>query len=275
MTPDTSPAAQTTTQQGASHEDDRLRRSRSSDPRTIALQAESAPLDPSETREQLRGYAVIGVPFASGDVLAMRRFPASSIGPGYTSVWHRSPTGHWTIYQNQDPLVACPRAFGPAIDEATTTDIDLDWTAPDSFTMRIERPIRLIWQVTLTATPVTKALSAIVTNTPTRVRRSRPFAAAAARVAGVALGAGRLRLSGTVPSGQTFHADMRHVLIINDSRATISGRDLGPTAPLDEQLHLGDFWIPRRGLFAFGDGLFETYDPDRHHMAATRHEVAT
>lgn len=25
-------------------------------------------------------------------------FPASSIGPGYTSVWHRDPGGTWTFY---------------------------------------------------------------------------------------------------------------------------------------------------------------------------------
>jgi hypothetical protein len=48
-----------------------------------------------------------------------------------------------------------------------------------------------------------------------------------------------------------------------------------PPAPLPEQVHLGDFWIPQRGLLAFGDGLFEEYDPMQHQQAATRHEVAS
>ena len=34
---------------------------------------------PAGRGERFAGYAVIGLPFRSGDVLAMRRFPASSI----------------------------------------------------------------------------------------------------------------------------------------------------------------------------------------------------
>ena len=33
--------------------------------------------------EGFSGYAVIGLPFRSGHVLALRRFTASSLGPGY------------------------------------------------------------------------------------------------------------------------------------------------------------------------------------------------
>ena len=43
------------------------------------------------TEDRFTGYAVIGLPFRSGHVLSLRRFPASSVGPGYTSVWHRDP----------------------------------------------------------------------------------------------------------------------------------------------------------------------------------------
>ena len=53
----------------------------------LALTAESVVL-PSGGEERFAGYGVMGLPFASGHVLAMRRFPASSIGPGYSSVWH-------------------------------------------------------------------------------------------------------------------------------------------------------------------------------------------
>ncbi len=41
---------------------------------------------PSGNAERFAGYGVMGIPFASGHVLAMRRFVASSLGEAYTSV---------------------------------------------------------------------------------------------------------------------------------------------------------------------------------------------
>jgi hypothetical protein len=40
---------------------------------------------PGGSEERFVGYGVMGVPFTSGHLLAMRRFPASSLGVGYTS----------------------------------------------------------------------------------------------------------------------------------------------------------------------------------------------
>jgi hypothetical protein len=54
---------------------------------------------PAGAGERFTGYGVMGLPFASGQVLAMRRFPASSIGPAHTSVWHRDPAGRWDFWQ--------------------------------------------------------------------------------------------------------------------------------------------------------------------------------
>jgi len=48
---------------------------------------------PAGSEERFFGYGVMGLPFRSGHVLGLRRFPASSIGPGYRSVWHRDPQG--------------------------------------------------------------------------------------------------------------------------------------------------------------------------------------
>jgi hypothetical protein len=50
---------------------------------------------PDGQDERFNGYGVMGVPFVSGDLLALRRFPNTSIGDGYTSVWHRRPDGRW------------------------------------------------------------------------------------------------------------------------------------------------------------------------------------
>jgi hypothetical protein len=38
--------------------------------------------------------------------------------------------------------------------------------------------------------------------------------------------------------------------------ATYRGQDLGEPAPLDAQAHLGDFWLPQRGVFYVGRARF-------------------
>jgi hypothetical protein len=56
------------------------------EPRTLVEKIENASLLPEGNGDRFAGYAVIGLPFLSGHVLALRRFPASSLGPGYTSI---------------------------------------------------------------------------------------------------------------------------------------------------------------------------------------------
>jgi hypothetical protein len=67
-------------------------------PRDQVLAAEKQARLLPGANERFSGWGVMGLPFRSGDVFAARRFPASSIGPGYTSVWYRNPQGHWTFY---------------------------------------------------------------------------------------------------------------------------------------------------------------------------------
>jgi len=98
--------------------------------------------------ERFFGYAVIGLPFDSGHVLSLRRFPASSIGPGYTSVWYRDPEGRWTFYQDAPPELACSRYFGGEIEETVLLPINIDWNSPLDFTVWIEGGRSLEWRVT-------------------------------------------------------------------------------------------------------------------------------
>jgi hypothetical protein len=72
---------------------------------------------PPGTEERFSGYGIMGMPFRSGHVLGLRRFPASSIGPGYRSVWHRDPAGRWTFYEDQPAELACTRYFGAEVDQ--------------------------------------------------------------------------------------------------------------------------------------------------------------
>jgi hypothetical protein len=89
-----------------------------------------ASLLPLGSSERFAGYAVIGLPFRSGHVLALRRFPASSLGPGYTSIWHRNPGGKWTIYSTVAPEQSCFRYFGSEIDENVHAQVRIEWSQP-------------------------------------------------------------------------------------------------------------------------------------------------
>ena len=83
---------------------------------------------PLGAEERFFGYGVMGSPFRSGHVLGLRRFPASSIGPGYRSVWHRDPDGRWTFYQDQPADLACTRYFRSQVDEVREGPVRIEWT---------------------------------------------------------------------------------------------------------------------------------------------------
>jgi hypothetical protein len=69
----------------------------------------------------------------------MRRFPVSSVGPGYTSVWHRDPAGRWVIYQDQGPRFTDPSTLS----SATTPSRSLSSAAPRGSLLRAGR-LRLV-----------------------------------------------------------------------------------------------------------------------------------
>src|SRR6185503_892179 len=114
---------------------------------------ESASL-PAGNGDRFAGYAVIGLPFRSGHVLAMRRFPASSIGAGYTSVWHRSPEGKWIFYSTVPPEQGCSRYFGGEIQRNVVTPIDITWTGAVQFRVLIAEA--LDWDIKLSETPMSR-----------------------------------------------------------------------------------------------------------------------
>jgi hypothetical protein len=67
-------------------------------PRGFAAASIKTPGLQGGTEERFAGYGVMGLPFRSGHYLALRHFPASSIGPGFRAVWHRDPHRRWTFY---------------------------------------------------------------------------------------------------------------------------------------------------------------------------------
>ncbi|MGN6742999.1 MAG: hypothetical protein ACTHJL_06840 [Amnibacterium sp.] len=232
--------------------------------RMTALATEERRTPPPGRDERLAGYGVLGLPFASGHYLALRRFPANPFGTPYSSVWHRDPAGRWTFYSDREAEHSCPRFFDAAIDRAFRTPVALDWTGDRRLEVTAG-PIR--WTLRLAITPATALMSAMSRLTPPSWWEADGVLAVMGRMAGPMLGAGRIRLTGTVPNGQWFRAAPRAVFAIRSACATLDGADLGPLGPLPVQTRLGGFWLPQRGLFMIGESCFEAFDPARHRAA--------
>jgi hypothetical protein len=210
---------------------------------------------PSGAGERFTGYGVMGLPFAYGHVLALRRFPASSIGPAYTSVWHRDPSGRWEFWQDQPDDQACSRYFGSALAGTHRAHIELDWTSESILKIAIAEA-DFSWEVTLVASAATRALNAVGTLVPRRAWRAPSLLEVMGPVAGKALGAGRLAMTGKAPSGHAFVVNPQQIWLIPKSSARLGDQHFGPPGPLGQQARLGDFWIPQRGVFVIGRAFF-------------------
>lgn len=217
-------------------------------PSTMVDRIERDPMLPDGPGDSFSGYAVIGLPFRSGHALALRRFAASSLGPAYTSVWHRSPSGRWTFYSTAAPEVSCARYFGGCVDRNVVTPIQIGWVTPWALRVAVEG--QLLWEVTLRTSLTTRILSALTAALPPRAWHAEALLRRMGPMAGLALGAGHLNLTGQTPNGHRFVVNPRHLWLIQASRAVVSGEDLGPPGSLDEQASLGDVLIPQRGVFA-------------------------
>lgn len=229
---------------------------------------------PPGNAERFSGYGVMGLTFASGHVLGLRRFPASSVGLGYTSVWYRNPEEQWTFYQNVQPQQACPRYFGSAISEVLLREITIEWTGTHSFAVTIGDDVDLRWQVSLSATPATRLMNMLSRMLPEGLWHNKKFLKTMSGMASFMLGAGRIGLTGIAPNGQSFVANPRRIWIIDSSTASLRGQDFGSIGPLKNQARLGDFWIPQRGIFAVGGANFELYDPSRHTLTTSWQQPA-
>jgi hypothetical protein len=232
--------------------------------RAQVLEAEqNAKLGPGQD-EQFSGYGVMGLSFSSGHVLAMRRFPVTSVGLGYTSVWLRRPSGAWTIYADAPAEFSCARYFGAALQNAVQCPVTVAWTGDTALRVVVGGDVDLTWELELGTTAITRAMSAVVGALPAPLLESRKFLKAMGAAAGPVLRAGRLGLTGSVPNGQGFRAKPRRMWFVFRSSATLDGEDLSSLQPLRVQTRLGDFWIPQRGIFLIGASSFDVFDPARH-----------
>lgn len=231
--------------------------------RAQILDAEQNATVGSGDGERFSGYGVMGLPFATGHVLAMRRFPVTSIGPGYTSVWLRRPSGDWTIYADAPAELSCARYFGAGLESAVHCPVSVDWTGDSTLTVTVA-DAALAWTLELSSTPVSTGMTAMLGAVPAQLLERKGFLKAMGAAAGPVLRAGKLGLAGPVPNGQGFRAKPRRMWFVTRSTATLDGEHLGTPAPLAVQARLGDFWIPQCGIFLIGASSFDTFDPTRH-----------
>jgi hypothetical protein len=221
------------------------------------------PLRRRAARDDVAGYAVIGLPFQSGDLLCLRRFPASTFGPGYVSVWHRSAEGSWTVYTSIAPEQSCPRFIGSAVSRVLETPIEVDWMGPSDMAVRVPAA-ELDWTMTISSTAVTGTINVMMAFMPAPLFYSNLVLSMMSFISTTMLGAGRLLLHGRMPNRQWFQAGPRRVWMVPEARATIAGRDLGRPAPLAIQAELDGVPLPQRGVLMMGAFSFEAYAPGRH-----------
>jgi hypothetical protein len=240
------------------------------EPREIVGALERGVELPSGNEERFVGYGVMGVPFVSEHMLCLRRFPTTSLGQGYTSVWHRNPAGEWIFIQDAPPDRACSRYFGSAVDKSLSGEIKIDWTGPRDFSVTIEGDYSLNWQVSLGQTMATQMANGMGRVIPGALWRNRTVLNLVGAVGGLFLGAGHLSLTGKVPNGQRFVSNPRKVWSVSSSKATWCGQDLGEVGALRAQARIGDLWLPQQGRFFVGSAFLENFDPSRHLQATCR-----
>ncbi|MCG2622003.1 hypothetical protein LVY72_08740 [Arthrobacter sp. I2-34] len=226
-------------------------------PRTLAAGAERLDRPASGPDEQFSGYAVTGLPFSSGHILALRRFPASSLGPGYTSVWLRNPAGTWAMYVTVDPALSCPRYFGSAVGSTWVQPISITWRGDHDLAVGIGGDVDLAWELRLGSTPATLIFSAMAGTLPEKLWRSPAFLRAAGSTGGRLLRSGRIALTGLAPNGQRFSVRPKRLWLVKESSARLRGQDLGRPGALPVQARLGGLLIPQRGFFMAGTAIFE------------------
>ncbi len=208
--------------------------------------------------EHVKGWGVFALPFDSGHVLALRVAPESDFGP-FRTIWHRDPSGRWSIYVDANRLdIACPRYFGAACEYTGHARIEVAWTGPATLRVTMDHP-ELDWVLTASSGRLVDLLNAIGRVMPLASWRSAAVLRARESLAS-ALGLGRLQLRGTMPSGHTGTLMPERFFFIERAAASIDGIDLGHPIHLNDNPRIGEFPLPARGVLVIGQAMWEILD---------------
>jgi len=214
-------------------------------------------------RDEVAGFAVVGQPFESGDLLCLRAFPTSTFGPGYVAVWHRAADGRWTVYTSVSPDQSCPRFIGAAVSRIVEAPIELNWTGTSDLVVQVPQA-QLSWKLHLVNTPVTLLMNMVMGLMPAALFENNLMLSMMSLMSTLMMAAGRLQLGGHVPNRQWFQAAPRHVWIVSSAKASMGGRDFGTPRALATQALLGAVPLPQRGVVMMGKFSFEAFVPGHH-----------
>ena len=213
--------------------------------------------------EYVKGWGVMGLPFDSGHVLALRVFPENDFSP-YRTIWHRDPEGLWSIYVDGPRFdTACPRYYGAACAHVGHARIGIDWTGPASLRVTMDSP-HLEWTIEAKETRTLRLLNAASPRLPLWTWRSAALVRARERLARGLLGMGAIRLSGTMPSGHIGILMPARMYLIDESTAVLDGRDLGLPTRVRPNPQIGGVPLPARGVLAIGGASWTILDHDEY-----------
>lgn len=213
------------------------------------------------------------LPFSSGHLLGLRVFPETDFAP-YCSVWHCTPDGAWSIYNDGPSLeTTCPRWWGPALRTASLTRIDVEWTGPSELSVAVASP-SLVWTMSVGAPAYLRALNAVSGAMPFWTWKLAPMLRVREWVAERLLGMGRLRFSFWTPSGQDAVIMPEEVYFIEESDARLEGRDLGRPVRLEANPTIGDVPLPTRPSFVVGQAHATVRDPEEYRRTRESFGVA-
>lgn len=209
--------------------------------------------------EWVKGWAVFGLPFDSGHVLALRVLPESNVAP-YRALWHRDPLGNWAIYVDGPEVCACTKYYGAACDFTGYTRMHVEWTGPTTVRITMNEP-RVDWTLTATSSPRLNLINAVNSALPLTTWRSNLLLRARERVAKT-LSLGDLQLSGITPSGHIGTLMPEKMYFIEDARASFDGIDLGHPVHLSQNPKIGSVPLPTRGIVAIGQAMWQIRDAE-------------
>lgn len=208
--------------------------------------------------EHFKGWGVFGLPFDSGHVLALRVVPESDFG-AYRTLWHRDPAGSWSIYVDGPRLdTACPRFYSKALTNTGFARINLEWAAPATLHISMDRP-EVDWWLTVHTTPVLEVLNLVSARLPLVTWRYPALVRAREAIASW-LGMGSLEFSAVMPNGQRGTVMPQQIYFIDRSNATIDGADLGRPIHARDNPTIGSVPLPARGVLATGRAILRIAD---------------
>ncbi|WP_227353033.1 hypothetical protein [Haladaptatus salinisoli] len=176
------------------------------------------------------------------------------------SVWHRTPEGEWSMFNDGPSLdTTCPRYWKPVLERADLASVDVTWTGPNELRVEMDEP-QLKWTMSMRASPLLRGLNAVSASLPLWSWRASPLLRARELIAKRLLGMGDIRLSFTSPTGHETVIMPEQIFFIDTAEAVLDGRSLGEPVRLETNPTIGGVPTPARPIFTLGQAHMRITD---------------